>query len=522
MTPRNIMRLLTMSHWFHVAALRERRSHRNWRALAYGVIAGILAALRLLGAASILMALWVNAPWLGIILFVVMASRTLAPVLIRYFLVPGGNVKLAYYTTRLQKLGEPDEQSYALVVSAWAAMHCQGHALAKADGWIHAKCTQRKTAGDTEVATVALLTAARGPAQLDTAIALMRSVEWMVERHPAVRELAGEFLAVHDAQANRWQQLLDVDPNQWPASPLRYFLEGVAARRRDNSVTQRELWARWAMAPHRSKTWALLKPSAVAPPLTEITNDAAVPASVHTSPLAAALAHATACNIGAVATMSATELEQSALLWHAAIESPEMTQWLSVRFIEEHVRTSSPSHALDQMTTEIATLLATASRQSSIALPQLPAGRLQTALNAQLRHQTLDALEQQFASWAEHCEDQAKRGAKGSEPANADASLLSLLDQWRTFVALRQRYSQAIAIGGNDLRRLAFPRIFEAGNLVAVAWWNHHQQYVASHAISLWLLDEARAVGDSQAMELGAKNCRLAVKTRTGVVRSIL
>jgi hypothetical protein len=37
-----------------------------------------------------------------------------------------------------------------------------------------------------------------------------------------------------------------------------------------------------------------------------------------------------------------------------------------------------------------------------------------------------------------------------------------------------------------------------------------------SHAISKWLLAEALLVGDAEAIELGHRNCSLAVPTRLG------
>ena len=51
------------------------------------------------------------------------------------------------------------------------------------------------------------------------------------------------------------------------------------------------------------------------------------------------------------------------------------------------------------------------------------------------------------------------------------------------------------------------------------AWlWNSRQEYALSHAISKWLLSEALLVGDTEAIELGHRNCRLDVVTRLGSV----
>jgi hypothetical protein len=49
------------------------------------------------------------------------------------------------------------------------------------------------------------------------------------------------------------------------------------------------------------------------------------------------------------------------------------------------------------------------------------------------------------------------------------------------------------------------------------AWlWNKREEYALSHAIFKWLLAEALAVGDAEAIELGHRNCALSVPTRLG------
>jgi hypothetical protein len=52
------------------------------------------------------------------------------------------------------------------------------------------------------------------------------------------------------------------------------------------------------------------------------------------------------------------------------------------------------------------------------------------------------------------------------------------------------------------------------------AWlWNTRNEYALSHAISTWLLAEALAVGDAEAIELGHRNCGLHVPHRLGKPR---
>ena len=49
------------------------------------------------------------------------------------------------------------------------------------------------------------------------------------------------------------------------------------------------------------------------------------------------------------------------------------------------------------------------------------------------------------------------------------------------------------------------------------AWlWNTREEYAMSHALSRWLLDEATAVGDTEAIELGHRYCALSVPTKLG------
>jgi hypothetical protein len=94
------------------------------------------------------------------------------------------------------------------------------------------------------------------------------------------------------------------------------------------------------------------------------------------------------------------------------------------------------------------------------------------------------------------------------------------IDEWREFLALWAAYTAAITAGGIDLRRLAFPHAFAKGSNMAAWLWNKREEYALSHAISRWLLAEALAVGDAEAIELGHRNCALAVPTRLGRISS--
>jgi len=113
-------------------------------------------------------------------------------------------------------------------------------------------------------------------------------------------------------------------------------------------------------------------------------------------------------------------------------------------------------------------------------------------------------MEAAFTRWAE------RRRAPKTEARRA------AIDEWRELVALRASYLDATVSGGLEVRRLAFPHVLMTGSAMAAWLWNTHEEYALSHAISRWLLAEAIAVGDAEAIDLCTRNCRLAVPTRMG------
>ncbi len=94
------------------------------------------------------------------------------------------------------------------------------------------------------------------------------------------------------------------------------------------------------------------------------------------------------------------------------------------------------------------------------------------------------------------------------------------IDEWREWVALRAAYDAAVTAGGIELRRLAFPHAYSTGTNMAAWLWNSRKEYALSHAISAWLLTEALAVGDTEAIELCTRNVSLSVPTRFGSIKT--
>ncbi|HET9626055.1 MAG TPA: hypothetical protein VFP84_32060, partial [Kofleriaceae bacterium] len=201
------------------ARRKARPAAHAWWTLALGVT----TVLELWVAAGFVALAWSAQLWW--LAFVIAAAFMVPPLgapVIRHVLVPLGWARTAY-TVGLYSWTGPDAQAYALCAAAWASR--DGEAMA----WVETMRGLRKPLGDGEIAATGLVAARRGDA--DTARALLRSLAMMVERHPAVRELAGEWLACDAAERGAWRELADdALAARWPATPLRHVLEGVTLR----------------------------------------------------------------------------------------------------------------------------------------------------------------------------------------------------------------------------------------------------------------------------------------------------
>jgi hypothetical protein len=488
----------------HRLALDARRRDRTWRYYAYSVVAGVLAAVLTSVALLAAWAMFYVGWWpLGVALIVLFALPPLQPVLARHVLAPLGLVRTSFWLAHFISMDDSD--AYALCCAAWA--HARKPTPA-GEAWIIARRDNRIPLGDAEIIVTALLAAARGDA--DTTRQLMRSTAEMVENHALVRELAGEWLAVDAAERGAWQELYDdAVAARWPASALTFFLEGVAARTLEaaGAPSAFELQARWLLAPHRRATRALLSLGKPSPQQTNVVEPRSE-ASTSDAPAAqgpSALPRAVAAHLELTAarTPSRERFAQLVAAWDAALVDGETQKWLARRALELDAPLGAVDRAIRDVAAAVTDELARVADAASLAAPAAH-GPVGDALARRLRHGRLDALEAGFTRW----EDRRHAGA-----------VRAPIDEWREWVALRAAYDAAVSAGGLELRRLAFPHVYSKGTSMAVWLWNTRNEYALSHAISKWLLAEALAVGDAEAIELCTRNCRLTVPTRTGDVR---
>ena len=480
----------------HRLAIDARRRDRTWRYFAWSTLAGVMAGAMIGFGGGLAWLFWyVGIWWVSLILVAVLVMPVVLTQLARHVIVPLGWHRAAYWAGVFSRPGN-DGIAYGLCLAAWAYSH---RPTPTAEDWLARRRDSRVPLGDGEVVVTALVAAGKGDST--TTRQLLRSVAMLVEDHPIVRELAGEWLAVDAAERGAWFELhADAAAARWPATPLTFFLEAVAARRvaASSAPGRYDLIGRWLLAPHRRVTFELLE-DPVAPPAPSITEPAGEPGPDH-----APLPHAVAAHLALGARgASQTQLAETVRAWDAALADGATHAWLARRALELDAPLGAVDRALREVATAVTDQLAKAADAALLGAPA-SAGAVGNELARRLRHGRLDALETGFTRWAQR---------------RHDGSVRSPIDEWREFVALRDAYGNAVAGGGTELRRLAFPHAFSTGSNMAAWLWNARNEYVASHAISKWLLEEALAVGDAEAIELGHRNCSLNVPTRLGNVQ---
>jgi len=491
------------------AAINARRRNRTGRYLVWSVLAGVTnAALLVLGITFVVLLWSLSLWWLALAMIAVLVVPVVADTLVRFVFVPRGYHRLAYHAALYSRPGT-DPPAYALCVAAWASMN--GTAIA----WVSAKRETRRPLGDAEVAATAFLTATRGDDA--TARELLRSLEMIVEDHPAVRELAGEWLACDAAERGAWHELLDHAARaRWPITPLAYLLEGIAERHTGAPAAPgaTELWARWALAPRHRATYALvvdalaIAPGARVPPGSPASPEAvnATEAAAPGAPEPTSLPRAVAAHLAFEATpATAATLAYTVRAWDTALADAATRSWLARRALELDAPLGAAERALRDVAGTVTDDLARLAEAAQLGAPPDVGGPVGHGLARRLRHGRLDALEAAFSRWADRRHDNTQHPS---------------IDEWRAFIALWTAYNAAVAAGGIELRRLAFPHAFSKGSNMAAWLWNKREEYALSHAISKWLLSEALVVGDSEAIELGHRNCALAIPTRLGRIQT--
>ncbi len=360
--------------------------------------------------------------------------------------------------------------------------------------------TIRWTTGGSAIVATGLLAAVRGDRRVARQL-LASASELIVSTRPdRAVVIANEWLCADAIERGDWREVEFVARTSQVDSPTLRLLASVAARLTGIAPLPNDLVVRvrWWLAPRRRAMRPLVH-AALATPMTP--RPRSKPSATPLEPIAVSgesaptdlLAMALRLHV-ALLRLPTAKLDTQAILqvgaaWDRALTSDEL---------EAHVReralalASRSDHALrtlvDQVEADLCELVVDA-RLSLVSFAELDG--LLARVARRLHGELLDALE--VASGAIQSRVDAKRA-------------LSAIDEWQSFLVLREQHANAVALGGLDLRRLAFGQLHGPVCGLAVWLWNERSERALGNAIFQWLLDEAIVVDDAEAIRLQEKN----------------
>lgn len=429
--------------------------------------------------------------------------------IVRTLLIPRGSVKLSWALARSSFwVWRRDVRGGAVLAASWAALRrAQSDPSASLDpeliAWIERRrdapsssMRRWKLGGATIVATglLAELNGDRASARrlLSSATELARPTSPL---HAI--EIASEWLCAEAMERGSWRELKSL-ARTFPITTRRLRLFGGVAARLTGTAplpSDRRLVWQWLVAPNRRATRELLDRALASPTKLEdrsasTRRNVAPPAlPKHDALRSALLLHAFTL------ARDPTKLERDDLsllarAWDQALADPALERRLLERGLalgtHEHDRNPSRLRAIVR-----GDLLALV-RAAGLELAQFnDASELLARAARELHGELLDGLE--IATAALESRVEAKRE-------------LPAVDEWQTFLALREQYTAAVGLGGLALRRLAFQDIYVPVCSLAVWLWNERSERALGNAIFKWLLDEAIIVDDAEAVRLQERN----------------
>ena len=429
--------------------------------------------------------------------------------LIRRVVAARGLVRASATLARLCRAGfEQDRRGGAAMAGALALLARARHDERLAT-WLEGQLGGSGAIGAAGVVAAGLIAASRG--QRDAARDLMSSAAgFEAESAPrASRVIANEWLVADAAARGDWPTVMRLGVRRDVASAQTRFLAFAAARIRrepligEASATDLGLRWLWWRAPGRQRTRALLmqalsvtrvlhahrptpKPAPPVPPLD--------PAEFAGDPLAHAQAlHALWVTASEPErSLTPTHLAGLCTAWDVAFAGPA-TQSLGARSVALGAVTTADA-ALAQIRRTVGEELAALARRASVPInPIIALGESSIGAEAAmlLRAELLAEVEQK---------NQALRTRFQHKRA------LPAVEEMREWNALRRAYEQAALLGGLEVRCLMFPDIHLHVCNYAVWLWNERKEYAMSTPLFRWLLAEAEAVGDEEAIALQRKN----------------
>lgn len=430
--------------------------------------------------------------------------------ILRRTVIAAGLVRPSYYLSLLARASwERDRDGGKVVAAALALLH-RAHDPALAT-WLEGKIHGAAGAGLGGIVASGLLAASRGD-RAGARDTLIGADAFDPDLAPvAARRAANDWLVADAAGRGDWITVMrrGVQPGQDTAYTR--FLARAAARIRGEALagepnpTDFGLWVSWLWVPGRKYLRPLLDqaraaprvlhqrkpPPPPAPPPVQIVD----PAAHVGDPVAHAQAlHATWLALRGQATqleqlLSATRMQELCRAWEGAWPIAERRLRQRAQALTTQTR---PEVALATIRQVVARELAELARAARLPLATFEVD-LATAAQAagELRAELLTAVE------------------SGSEELRARTAAdrrLPAAEESRAWNQFRRRYEEVVALGGMELRYLLFPQVHRDVCGYAVWLWNDRKEYGLSGPMFRWLLAEAEAVGDVEAIELQRKN----------------
>jgi hypothetical protein len=436
-------------------------------------------------------------PLIAPIVFVVLALVGFPWPITRLLLIPAGLPRLSYWLARTSDLTfRLDVSGGAAAAAGWALCRQRRLDEESAD-WLAGKLAQQAPLRGAGVLASGLLLAARG--DRDGARVIISAVSDVDDRvcPPEAKRMAAGWLAADAAERGEWTRVAELGPTLETAGRLAWLLSAIAQSLLLEPMAPGKLglWLRWALAPHRRETLPLVRRALEALDGTFIEPEEEPPIAPAAAPAGAdairtALSLHASVLTRAPGALRAEDVRAAGQAWDAALFDKATERLLFERALV--VGASSATAVLGRMRAAVEDDLTAVVLASGMPLVYLGEhGQVASRVRARLRDQLLTEIEA--------ASDAIKRRVDDKRPLPAP-------DEWREWSNLRASYDRNVRRAGDDLRRLAFVKVYPDACSYAVWLFNEQKQRPLGNAVFRWLLAEATALDDTRAMALMAKN----------------
>ena len=406
----------------------------------------------------------------------------------RLVAVPLGWVRTAYVLSLPAPLAFPsDRKGGAALVGAWALCR-QRTPDARAADWLRRRLLAKRLRG-AGTAAAGLLAAAHGDDE--GARALLERVEDFPKTPRRARTMAREWLAALAAERGEWAALVALGACGPKTRTIR-LLAAAARRLTGDPRAPSDAWQRalWLLAPRRGATRALRDRALACPVGLPIEPARPIRLSeCEGGALGRAMALEAALERRSAPKVLADDLVRLGAAWDEALAASPTQVLLRAR---SAALETPPEGVVPGLRAAAEDVLVALAERTGCGLP--PDARSCTVAGGaarRLRARALEAFEATCAALRRRVEE---------------ARELPTADEWREHVEGRRLHARVVRGGGEEARRLAFPTLHRDVCKQAVWLYNVRKERPLGHAMFRFLLVEAEAAGDAEAIALQRKN----------------